>query len=298
MTHRRLVLLLPAVLAATLASSGCAVTLPIGPLPPAGDAVALEVVDLDYAPPRRAPTNRYALLMSGRVFEPPRDGRLVATPDDLQRGRPLEDPWVAGDVAQLERLLLAKGYDVYRLDLGQVGVETALALLGRLAAVSDAETRTFLAYSGEGDARGLRTRAMRIAPGRLVLPAASTLEPAALFDALARLAGSKAVLINACESGVFAEAAAARGDLDGVVIAACPRGTTTTPHEPAGTTAIVAAFLELYASDPARVLDLSRVDLPRAGGFWTNLLHHLQHWRAERPLSYDPVIYRGGRFWL
>ena len=64
---------------------------------------------------------------------------------------------------------------------------------------------------------------------------------------------SRGSVLNACESGVFAEAAQKNAGFRGVVIAACGTGFATTPHEPTGTSAIYASFLGLYHDDPASV---------------------------------------------
>ncbi|MBX3466209.1 MAG: hypothetical protein KF878_04840 [Planctomycetes bacterium] len=283
-----------------VAAPGCIVTPPLGELPRAGDAEAMEVVDADYLPFRRAPQNRYAVVMNGRVFQPPVDGLAIHDADDLLKGEAIDDPWVQGDMDQLTRLLLSKGYDVYRLDYGRVTPDTLRALLERIVFVSDDETQVLVAYSGEGDSTGLRTRSMRLGQSRHLVPQGTTITPADLFAALEPVQGRKAVLLNACEAGIFAEEAARWGRFEGVVIAACPRGYATTPHEPSGTTAIFAAFLDLYASDPTRVHNLATVEIDRAGGLWTNLAHHWQSlWRGGgKPISYEPVIFASSDFWF
>lgn len=297
---RRLVAPLLLGLLLLAAAPGCVVSPPLGDLPRAGDAQETEVVDADYLPFRRSPQNRYALVMNGRVFQPPADGSGVSDADDVLRGEPIEDPWVRGDTDQLSRLLLSKGYDVYRLDYGRVTPDTMRALLERVVTVADEQTQLLVAYSGEGDSTGLRTRTMRLGANGHLVPQKVTLTPKDLFAALEPIKGRKAVLLNACEAGIFAEEAARWGTFDGVVIAACARGFATTPHEPSGTTAIFAAFLELYADDPARVENLASVELDRAGGLWTNLAHHWQSlWRAGgKPISYEPVIFASGDFWF
>lgn len=297
---RRLLASLTLGLLLLAAAPGCAVAPPLGDLPRASDAEELDVVDADYLPFRRSPRNRYALVMNGRVFQPPSDGSGVNDAEDLLHGEPIDDPWVRGDMDQLSRLLLSKGYDVYRVDFGRVTPDTMRALLERVVAVSDAETQLLVAYSGEGDSTGLRTRTMRLGPSGHLVPPKVTLTPADLFAALAPVQGRKAVLLNACEAGIFAEEAARQEGFEGVVIAACARGFATTPHEPSGTTAIFAAFLELYADDPARVENLASVEIDRAGGLWTNLAHHWQSlWRlGGKPISYEPVIFASGDFWF
>lgn len=299
MTTTRLpALLLPALL--LIAAPGCIVTPPLGDLPQAPDAKLVEVLDEDYLPFRVSPTNRYAVVMSGRRFTPPTKGRFsISTADDVLAGKKVEDPWVKGDVSQLTKLLLSKGYDVYRMDYGQVTPRAMKKLLKRIAFVAKDETKLFVAYSGEGDSTGWRTRAMSIRQNEHIIPPGVTVTPPDLFGALATVRGRKAVLINACEAGVFAEEGAKWAGFRGVVIAACARGFATTPHEPSGTTAIFAAFLELYSDEPSRMRNLATTEIDRAGGLWTNLAHKWKSlWGKGLPLSYKPAIFVSGDFWF
>ncbi len=279
---------------------GC-VSPPIGDLPRHAQSQVVSITDLDYMPFRAAPTNRYAVVMNGQVFTPPASGSAeTSSPDGLQAADRLEDPWIAGDMEQLTRLLLNKGYDVYRLDFGEVTPAALEELLARIAQAADERTRLFVAYSGEGDDTGLRTRTLRIPTGQHIVPPDVTIRPADLFEMLAPIRGDKALLLNACEAGVFADAAPSAPEFRGVVIAACGRGFATTPHEPAGTTAIYAAFLELYGREPERELNLATVEIERAGGLWTNLAHHWNElWSpAGLPISYEPAVYVSGDFWF
>ena len=291
-----------ALLAAALilaASQGC-VSPPIRDLPRAPDAEQVHVLDGEYLPFRVSPRNRYAIVMNGRRFSPPESRPFaISSAEDVLAGVALEDPWVRGDMDQLTTLLLSKGYDVYRLDFGQVTPRAMIGLLERLTYVSNDETRMFLAYSGEGDSTGIRTRSLLVGQNQHVIPPEVTVTPKRLFAALAPIRGRKALLINACEAGIFADEAPSWAEFSGVVIASCPKGYATTPHEPTGTTAIFAAFLELYADEPARELNLARAEIDRAGGLWTNLAHRWQNfWGGGLPLSYDPVVFISGDFWL
>jgi hypothetical protein len=283
-----------------LAAPGC-VSPPIGDLPSAPDAQLVEILDADYMPFRVSPANRYAVVMSGAQYVPPEDANALvwlAKPDDILGCPKVEDPWVRGDSDQLTTLLLSKGYDVYTLDFGQVTPDSVRNLLDRLSYVANDDTQLFVAYSGEGDSEGLRTRSLRIDSG-LLIPPAVTLTPKDLFGILAAVRGRKAVLINACESGVFAEEAALWGEFQGVVVTACKRGFATTPHEPTGTTAIFAVFLELYSDDATQRQNLATVRFERAGGLWTNLAHQWQGmWGDGLPISYEPAIFVSGDFWF
>jgi hypothetical protein len=201
-------------------------------------------------------------------------------------------------VDQITRLLVSKGYDVYRADMGEVTPVDVEKLIENIGMVSDAGTHTFFAYSGEGDQKGLRTRSMIVMEGRHLVPPDATISPDALIAKLATIKGAKALLVNACESGVFAEAARKNPDFEGVVIAACAPGYATTPHEPTGTSAIYAAFLRLYSEDTKTVRNLGTVRIEKAGGTWTNLAHKWSDfWSGGGlPISYDPVVYSNGDF--
>jgi hypothetical protein len=251
-------------------------------------------------PFQRSPTNRYAVILRGQEFFPPTDRPYrIATAEDMRReATPVPDAFVANDVDQLTRLLVLKGYDVYRFDMGEASPADVESVLERIALVSDDATRTFFAYSGEGDAKGLRTRTLVIGTGRRLVPPDATIAPDALVGRLASIRGSKAALINACEAGVFAEAARRRADFKGVVVAACPEGFATTPHEPTGTSAIYAAFLHLYEGSPEQVKNLATEKIDKAGGTWTNLAHKwADFWGGTgRPISYEPVVFASADF--
>src|SRR5690606_478662 len=123
-------------LLALLLGAGC-VSPPLGELPRHAETQLVSVTDLDYVPFRAAPTNRYALVMNGQVFTPPAVGALTSSAADVGQAERLVDPWIAGDMEQLTRLLLSKGYDVYRLDYGEVTPDALDELLARIAQVAD-----------------------------------------------------------------------------------------------------------------------------------------------------------------
>lgn len=288
----------PALLSlALLALSGCSATRPID-LPLPKDARVVELLG-DYTAFHKSPTNRYAVVLHGQEFAEPKGAYQISTTEDVRReGTPVPDPFVESDVDQLTRLLVSKGYDVYRADMGDVTPAEVEKLIESIGMLSDSETRTFFAYSGEGDRKGLRTRTMVIGEGRRIVPPDATITPEGLIAKLATVKGTKALLINACESGIFAEAARKDPDFHGVVIAACAPGYATTPHEPTGTSAIYAAFLGLYADDPKAVKNLGTVHLENAGGTWTNFRHKwTDFWSGGGlPISYDPVVFQNGDF--
>lgn len=283
-----------------LVAPGC-VSPPFGALERKPGTELIQVLDSEYLPFRVSPTNRYAIVMNGQRFSPP-IGRpfSISTAEDVLAGKPIEDPWVAGDVDQMTKLLLSKGYDVYRLDYGRVTPRALKKLLERVGYVANDKTRLFVTYSGEGDSTGLRTRAMTVRENEHIVPPKVTITPKDLFGALAPVDGRKAVLINACEAGIFADEAPSWASFRGVVIAACAKGFATTPHEPSGTTAIFAAFLDLYADDPHRELNLATTKIDRAGGLWTNLAHKWSSFwgKGGLPVSYEPAIFVSGDFWF
>ena len=282
-----------------LASSGCA-TAPLDVRVPR-DARVVELLG-DYTTIGRSPRNRYAVLIRGQEFraDPDRPFRISTNEDVKREGHPVPDPYIAGDQDQLTRLLASKGYDVYRADMGELDAKDVRRLLEKIAILSDGDTQVFVSYSGEGDAKGLRTRTLEIGPGRHLVAPNATLAPDELVGLCSSVRGSTAVLLNACESGVFAEAARKNPDFRGVLIAACGVGFATTPHEPAGTSAIVASFLDLYRDDPGKVTNLSSVRLERAGGRFTNIAHHWSDFwgGAGLPISYLPVVYASADFLL
>jgi hypothetical protein len=277
---------------------GCATTAPLD-LPLPKDARVVELLG-DYVPFQRSASNRYALVLKGQEFDAPRDRPFhISSAEDVRReGTPVRDGFVLSDADQLTRLLVSKGYDVYLGDMGEATAVDVERLIERIAIVSDDETRLFFAYSGEGDRHGLRTRTLAIGDGQHIVPPDATIEPAALFAKLAQVKGTHAVLLNACESGAFADAAQKEPNFKGVVIAACAVGFATTPHEPTGTSAIYAAFFALYHDDPANVKNLATIKIDKAGGTWTNFRHKWSDFwgGGGLPISYEPVVYANADF--
>jgi hypothetical protein len=277
-----------------LALAGCSAAPPLPPL--AADAPVVDVIgDVVF---QRSPRDRYAVLLRGQGFRAPEHAFRIGTAEDVRReGVKVRDRFVEGDLDQLTRLLAKKGYTVYRADMGETGPASVAKLLERIAAVSDGATQVFFAYSGEGDEHGLRTRTLEVG-GHTFVPPDATIVPGALLAKLAAIQGTQALLLNACQSGVFTEAARGEAAFHGVVIAACARGYATTPHEPTGTSAIYAAFLSLYRDDPGAVRNLGAVRLERAGDSWTNFRHQVSDFfgGGGLPISYEPVLYSNADF--
>jgi hypothetical protein len=290
-------LLTAALALGSLGATGCAASPPLD-LPLPKDARVVELLG-DYTSFHKSPTNRYAIVLRGQVFAAPKGPFRISTTEDVRReGTPIPDAYVESDIDQITRLLVSKGYDVYRADMGEVSPSDVAKLIEDIGMVADAGTRTFFAYSGEGDRHGLRTRSMIVEGNRHLVPPDATIVPDALMEKLAIVKGTKALLVNACESGIFADAARKDPDFQGVVVAACAQGYATTPYEPAGTSSIYASFLRLYSDDPTVVRNLSTARIEKAGGTWTNLAHRWSDfWSGGGlPISYDPVVFSNGDF--
>jgi len=249
--------------------SGCA-------NPPITIPIKQEYIRNEFKPSLK---NKYAILISSRLFD--------------AQSQEIEDPYIKTDLDQMRRLLTNKNYDVYQPDILQTSVAGLWKLIENIIVHSNDKTKLFILYSGEGDSTGLRTIGQWVTSNRLLIPPRVTITPSMLFTYLKAVKGSKAVLINACESGVFPNAI---DRFKGVVIAACDKGHATTPYEWWGTTAIVAAFLRLYEDDPSKIIDLAEADIGAAGGWWYNFMHRVMFAHPKLKLSYDPVIYRGSSF--
>src|SRR5579871_4875390 len=110
---------------------GCASGPPLD-LPLPKDARVVELLG-DYVAFQRSPQNRYAVVLKGQEFSPPDHPFRIGTSDDVRReGVPIVDPYVTNDVDQVVRLLVSKGYDVYRADMGEVSPADVDALLERI----------------------------------------------------------------------------------------------------------------------------------------------------------------------
>jgi hypothetical protein len=227
--------------------------------------------------------NKYAILMNSNLFD--------------HNGEFIPDQYVKTDMTQIARLLTHKGYLVIHIE----HVDDLYKVLKILSRVSDEDTKVFFAYSGKGDSKGLRLRGRYISELKrmLIIPPNQTIGPRKLIDSLQLIRGQKAVLLNACESGVFSDyAKKANFGFDGIVMAACGVGEETTPYEPDNTTAIYSTFLRHYSDDVDKVYNLPDMDMDSVGGWWNNLLHHVFGKSSKLKLSYNTVIYSKGNFRL
>lgn len=263
-------------------------------LPPYdGNLISKEVARFE---PARS--NRYAVLLKGAIYEPTRDRFIISNALDMPRaGRLLQDEFVNSDIDALAALLASKHYMVQIFDMAYYTPEDVAAHLLNIRRVANEDTNLFMAYSGEGRNKFLMTRAFLAGPGQLVTTADTVIEPIDFIKTLALVPGHKALLLNACESGVFAQAAL-NERFQGVVIAACAPGFATTPNEPSGHSAIFAAFLNLYRDDSVLVKNLATTKIEKAGDGWTNFRHKwADFWGGGGlPISYEPIVYAGADF--
>lgn len=249
-----------------------------------------------YQPFHLSSTNRYALIIKGESFELDKNQALIQNADDLSRGKPIIDPYINNDVDQMVRLALSKGYQIILATMGSESVQLLYDRLADIAAVSDGETQLLIAYSGEGDKSGWITRRCLAGPCSLTTEDCRVTSEK-LIQTLVKIQGVQALLINACESGCFVDAARANQKFKGVVIASCSVGFATTPHEPSNLSATYAAFLHQYEDDPSSIKNLSMMNLTKAGFWWNNFRHQISDIGAGGlPISYDLVIYSTANF--
>jgi len=261
---------------------------------------------LDLPPPKEirnfgdtfrvSPRNKYAFVIKGQTFQFNGDRLSFSKADDLCVGDRLVDSYIDNDIDQISRLALCKGYDVYLAEMDKHSVSELRNYLNMVANVSNDATQVLIAYSGEGDKNGWKTRGC-IARGNYFTMDVCRIKPEALIWNLADINGSKAVLINACESGCMVEAAQKNPNFKGVIIAACPVGYSTTPHEPSNLSAVYASFLKLYEDDPRQIRNLMNIEISRTGSWFNNLRHKISDIGAGGlPVSYEPVIFANANF--
>lgn len=279
---------------------GCSSTSPL-------DLPLLKEIHLLGETFRVNPKNKYAFIIKGETFQPPQPSVLnrifFSKPDDLSRGEPIIDPFINNDIDQISRLVFSKGYDVYLAEMGEHLPAELFNYFAELAKVSDNKTKVFIAYSGEGDKKGLITRECVLGGGRITA-SECRITPDILIEKLNEISGTKALLINACESGCFAEEAKQawgrdRNNFKGVVIAACPIGFSTTPHEPSNLSAVYATFLKFYQDDPEIIKNLSSLEITKVGSWWNNFRHQISNiGEGGLPISYEPVIFSNVYFYF
>ena len=259
--------------------------------PPLSDDLNITVYDWGDHNFEKSEDNKYAIIMRSHLLD--------------RNDNYLEDEFVTNDMGQIAKLLCHKGYKVWYV---QSPSRLKLAL-EKIREVSNTDTDTFFAYSGKGDAVGLRLYGKYVFDnnGHLIIPPNATVTPDSLIPLLSKIKGNKAMLINACEAGIFADYAnkySSSTPFKGVIITACAAGFLTTPYEYAEMSAVFATFMSHYESDVDKVIPLWGMDIDVVGGWWYNLMHRLSNKidrltnSSLRPVSYDTVKYRGGGFKL
>jgi len=259
--------------------------------PPLSEDVEYIVYDWGVQEFEKSPSNKYAITMRSHLFD--------------RSDNYLDDKYINNDMGQITKLLYSKGYQVWYVPT----VSKLKSALDKIKEVSDDSTSTFFAYSGKGDKAGLRLYGKYVfdSKSHLIIPPHATVTPDNLISALSGIKGSKAVLINACEAGVFASYAdkhSSSTPLNGAIITACAAGFLTTPHEYSEMSATFSTFVSHYKDNIKKTMYLCDMDINTVGGWWYNLMHKLSN-RVDRftnsslkPVSYDTVKYRGGAFKL
>lgn len=257
--------------------------------PPLAKDLEFKIVTLSQEKLKKSSKNKYAILMRSHLYD--RDGYLP-------------DKYITNDLSQIAKLLCHKGYKVWYAS----SLSLLYEALVKLQKISDKNTKTFFAYSGKGDKFGLRLIGKYVSKTLLIIPPNVTVEPDKIIPIMVSIKGQKAMLINACEAGIFTDFAGAfrvQGRfLNGTIITSCAVGQLTTPYERLEMSATFATFVSQYSNDLDKVIDLCDMDIGTVGGWWYNFMHRMSNiidrFRNPniKPVSYDTVIYRGGSFKL
>lgn len=240
---------------------------------------------------RKSPKNAYAILMKGQGYLPPK--APIVNANNMHSGEKIRDEFVENDLDSLGQLATLKGFDVYK---PKEPVEL-YGLLGQIASVSNADTRVVFFYSGEGTKKGLWTKFCKL-PERVLTHPFYCIEPEMLLNTFSWLKGKQAVVISACESGVFVREAQQVKAFKGVVIASCGEGFATTPCESSQHTALFATFLHKYEDEPSTIRNLATIELGRVGELITNQRHlWVDFWSGGGlPISYASEVYSTADF--
>lgn len=239
---------------------------------------------------RISPNNKYLIAIEGHISTLGNGTFTSDTMDSLSEK--ITDKYVHTDIVETTKLAVSKGYDVYMPD----SASSLEELLATIASVSDEHTQLMIAMSGEGDSKGFVINLVKFDSGMSLVPPGKKLYADRVIMLLRPVKGSKAVIINGCQSGCFAEAARKDPEFNGVIIAACPVGYATTECQRTGTTAIYASFLGLYQDNQSDVKNLSTVDIS-PGHWFENMRHKFSSiGDGGLPISYSAVIYSTSEF--
>lgn len=241
-------------------------------------------------------TNKYLLLIKGV-------NSTCSAPqfslDDLESlSKPILDTYVNHDLTSTAILAQYKNYHVFYSN----SRNSTLDFLHKLSLIANDTTQLLVAFSGEGDKEGFIYNLVHLTPmgiqngGIYLIPIGCKITSEEFINQLNIVKGIKAVIINACQSGCFANVAIKSENFKGVIICACPVGFATTTCEHTGTTAIYAGFLGLCFDNFFTTQNLSECKLS-AGSWLENLRHKLSDIGGMGlPISYDPVIYATAKF--
>jgi hypothetical protein len=224
--------------------------------------------------------------MKGQGYKPPKDA--VINLDNMHSGAKVEDAYVENDIKALAELATLKGYDVYEPE----DPLSCYMLLSAMESRTNAQTKIIFFFSGEGTKKGLWTKFCKL-PDRILTHDAFCVEPDFLLHTLSWIKGKQAIVVSACESGIFADAAREIPEFKGVVLTSCDKGFATTPCETSNHTAFFTSFLNEYKDNPAKVKNLADLNLGVVGEFPTNERHRwVDFWSGSGlPISYASVCY-------
>lgn len=234
---------------------------------------------------RASPSNKYLIVVRGHNSKLSLDNCEISKID--KRSEEIPDPYTESDIKEISKLASNKGYDVY----SSSSDSDLEGLLDSITKVANKDTHIMLAMSGECDNKGFIINLVHTTGGMNLVPPDKKLFAEKIIAHLGLIKGTKAVIVNGCQSGCFADAARKDPDFNGVVIAACAVGYATTECQRTNTSAVYAGFLGLYKDDPLSIKNLSTADI--SAGFWfENFRHKISDIGAGGlPISYSPVIF-------
>ncbi len=185
---------------------------------------------------RASPTNKYALLVKGK------DNGI----------------FVDGDIKNMAKLLLLKGYDIYYIN--PQSASTINHFCDALSGFANDETKFFLLLTGHGAQSGFRLKPWSEY-------GVSEISPDSLFHSLKKVRGKKAVMINCCYSGIFYEdvsyntywLADKSRYFNGVLFASCPSDKTSVTDPLLGMSSFVYGFCNFFVPEVSEEVDLSRI---------------------------------------
>lgn len=233
--------------------------------------------------------NKYCLLLPGKnsTFA----GRECKNDELDAKSTPIRDDYINSDMVNTMALAESKGFTTTIIK----DPKHLSNVIGRIAFNSDDSTQLLIAMSGECDDKGFIFNLVHM-PGMNLVPPGMKLMAKDLIEELSYVRGTKAIIINGCQSGCFVDSASKSPDFKGVVIAACPVGYATTECQRTGTSAVYAGFLGLYRDDPQAIKNLATEKI--SAGFWfENIRHKISDIGAGGlPISYDVVRYSSSEF--